>query len=232
MRFNGGGALLKCDDVAAAGGGKGEGEGEGVEGGGEEWTTSLEEEIYRVRVRARLYLCCACLGGWCLFFVSMSGYYRFVPHTHLHLFTTINPPLPPPLPTPLTRAHSQEVGEPTLCMRAELPSDPPTTTTKEGESNAAETVEAEVLLRTRVLLKDTYQRQGDSIITWCEPFLSSPPSIRDTLSSSCVVAVVGDEDMSAAARDARGGGGGEEEPHPLGVRLLFLESVCVVVVVA
>jgi hypothetical protein len=29
-----------------------------------------------------------------------------------------------------------------------------------------------VLLRTRVLLRESYQRQGDNIITWCEPYFS------------------------------------------------------------
>jgi hypothetical protein len=28
-----------------------------------------------------------------------------------------------------------------------------------------------ILLRTRILLRDAYQRQGDNIITWCEPYL-------------------------------------------------------------
>ena len=33
-----------------------------------------------------------------------------------------------------------------------------------------------VLLRTRVLLRDVYQRQGDNIITWCEPSVFPPSS--------------------------------------------------------
>ncbi|CAB9507256.1 protein phosphatase 4 regulatory subunit 3 [Seminavis robusta] len=49
----------------------------------------------------------------------------------------------------------QELGEPTLCMHAEVVNDvtPP-----------------KILLRTRILLRDAYQRQGDNIITWCEPY--------------------------------------------------------------
>jgi len=49
----------------------------------------------------------------------------------------------------------QETGEATLCVQAEL-----------GKSNRQQ----RVLLRTRILLRDAYQRQGDNIITWCEPF--------------------------------------------------------------
>ena len=49
----------------------------------------------------------------------------------------------------------QETGEATLCVQAEL--------TKANR-------QSRVLLRTRILLRDPYQRQGDNIITWCEPF--------------------------------------------------------------
>jgi hypothetical protein len=52
----------------------------------------------------------------------------------------------------------QELGEPTLCMHAEV-------TTPSG------TTMPRILLRTRILLRDAYQRQGDNIITWCEPYL-------------------------------------------------------------
>lgn len=45
----------------------------------------------------------------------------------------------------------QELGEPTLCMQAEAST-------------------PRVLLRTKILLRDAYQRQGDNIITWCEPY--------------------------------------------------------------
>lgn len=56
----------------------------------------------------------------------------------------------------------QELGEPTLCMRA--------------EANPSR-----VLLRTRILLQDAYQRQGDNIITWCEPYFedASTPQSAD-----------------------------------------------------
>lgn len=52
----------------------------------------------------------------------------------------------------------QELGEPTLCMHSEV-------STTVGVSDPR------ILLRTRILLRDAYQRQGDNIITWCEPFL-------------------------------------------------------------
>jgi hypothetical protein len=48
----------------------------------------------------------------------------------------------------------QELGEPTLCMHAEV---------------LADATHPKILLRTRILLRDAYQRQGDNIITWCEP---------------------------------------------------------------
>lgn len=52
----------------------------------------------------------------------------------------------------------QELGEPTLCMHSEV-------------STTVGTTAPRILLRTRILLRDAYQRQGDNIITWCEPFL-------------------------------------------------------------
>eukprot|EP00547_Thalassionema_nitzschioides_P005446 CAMPEP_0194202828 /NCGR_PEP_ID=MMETSP0156-20130528/2753_1 /TAXON_ID=33649 /ORGANISM="Thalassionema nitzschioides, Strain L26-B" /LENGTH=1160 /DNA_ID=CAMNT_0038928433 /DNA_START=97 /DNA_END=3579 /DNA_ORIENTATION=+ len=52
--------------------------------------------------------------------------------------------------SPQEQLH-QELGEPTLCMQAEASS-------------------PRVLLRTKILLRDAYQRQGDNIITWCEPY--------------------------------------------------------------
>ena len=39
-----------------------------------------------------------------------------------------------------------------------------------------------VLLRTRILVRDAYQRQGDNIITWCEPFFSSRSAVDLALS--------------------------------------------------
>jgi len=52
----------------------------------------------------------------------------------------------------------QETGEATLCVQAEV--------TKLNR-------QPRVLLRTRILLRDAYQRQGDNIITWCEPYYIS-----------------------------------------------------------
>jgi hypothetical protein len=51
----------------------------------------------------------------------------------------------------------QELGEPTLCMQAEQTS-------------------PRVLLRTKILLREAYQRQGDNIITWCEPYFEDSSS--------------------------------------------------------
>lgn len=65
----------------------------------------------------------------------------------------------------------QQLGMPTLCMHAELPAN---LQHLAGLANAA----PKVLLRTRVLLRESYQRQGDNIITWCEPYFL-PAQIRD-----------------------------------------------------
>ena len=54
----------------------------------------------------------------------------------------------------------QELGEPTLCMHSEVSG------TATGTAHMPR-----ILLRTRILLRDAYQRQGDNIITWCEPYL-------------------------------------------------------------
>lgn len=54
----------------------------------------------------------------------------------------------------------QETGEATLCVHAEV--------TKQNR-------QPRVLLRTRILLRDAYQRQGDNIITWCEPYYAQQP---------------------------------------------------------
>jgi hypothetical protein len=53
----------------------------------------------------------------------------------------------------------QDLGEPTLCMHSE------------ANTTSAGTSAPRILLRTRILLRDAYQRQGDNIITWCEPYL-------------------------------------------------------------
>ena len=70
----------------------------------------------------------------------------------------------------------QELGEPTLCMHSEVSSSAATSTlsiqqqTHISSSNNS-TGNPRILLRTRILLRDAYQRQGDNIITWCEPYL-------------------------------------------------------------
>jgi hypothetical protein len=66
----------------------------------------------------------------------------------------------------------QTLGEPTLCMHAEVPAN----SQLQNLQLAALTNKApKVLLRTRVLLRESYQRQGDNIITWCEPFFLPAP---------------------------------------------------------
>lgn len=57
-----------------------------------------------------------------------------------------------------------ETGEATLCVHAEA--------SKQNSSRR-------VLLRTRVLLRDAYQRQGDNIITWCEPYYGNRATSPD-----------------------------------------------------
>eukprot|EP00526_Cylindrotheca_closterium_P003942 CAMPEP_0113620268 /NCGR_PEP_ID=MMETSP0017_2-20120614/10321_1 /TAXON_ID=2856 /ORGANISM="Cylindrotheca closterium" /LENGTH=1165 /DNA_ID=CAMNT_0000529915 /DNA_START=129 /DNA_END=3626 /DNA_ORIENTATION=+ /assembly_acc=CAM_ASM_000147 len=65
-----------------------------------------------------------------------------------------------PKETPNTSGDAwiyQELKEPTLCMQSEV--------------NNATAAAPRILLRTRILLRDAYQRQGENIITWCEPYL-------------------------------------------------------------
>eukprot|EP00934_Nitzschia_sp_Nitz4_P004428 Nitzschia sp. Nitz4//scaffold13_size275219//163460//167406//NITZ4_000886-RA/size275219-augustus-gene-0.266-mRNA-1//-1//CDS//3329536050//4418//frame0 len=59
------------------------------------------------------------------------------------------------------------LGEPTLCMHSEVAYKP-------GEP----TPSPRILLRTRILLRDAYQRQGDNIITWCEPYLEEGSPVQ------------------------------------------------------
>jgi len=54
-----------------------------------------------------------------------------------------------------------ELCEPTLCMHSEV----------KNQSTGESISPPKILLRTRILLRDAYQRQGDNIITWCEPYL-------------------------------------------------------------
>ena len=61
----------------------------------------------------------------------------------------------------------QELGEPTLCMHSEITS----TQQQQQQHNHSTNGSRRILLRTRILLRDAYQRQGDNIITWCEPYL-------------------------------------------------------------
>jgi hypothetical protein len=83
-----------------------------------------------------------------------------------------------------------ELGEPTLCMHSEIsnaanrnnntspsiqqqPSiNHNNNVTNSNENNTGNGYNnPRILLRTRILLRDAYQRQGDNIITWCEPYL-------------------------------------------------------------
>lgn len=62
----------------------------------------------------------------------------------------------------------KSLGEPTLCMYGETPMNVESHNTTDMSEKSPK-----VLLRTRVLLRESYQRQGDNIITWCEPYFSS-----------------------------------------------------------
>lgn len=63
--------------------------------------------------------------------------------------------------TPQTKGTiQQQLGEPTLVMKAEQQSQ-------------------EILLRSKVLLREAYQRQGDNIITWCEPYYPEDEAPQD-----------------------------------------------------
>jgi hypothetical protein len=59
----------------------------------------------------------------------------------------------------------QSLGMPTLCMQAEVPA-----SSQLQHLPELTNIAPKVLLRTRVLVRESYQRQGDNIITWCEPF--------------------------------------------------------------
>ena len=67
-------------------------------------------------------------------------------------------------------------------MRSELPqqsinasSSPANSTSLSVSTNNAEI--PKILLKTRILLRQVYNRQGDNIITWCEPYF---PNIEST----------------------------------------------------
>ncbi|KAL7473328.1 hypothetical protein ACHAXS_013784 [Conticribra weissflogii] len=89
-----------------------------------------------------------------------------------------NPNLPPPPQFIVPPTVFRELGEPMLCMRAEIPphhsGGNQTNEKKEDLHNDSGHIsssknESKVLLRTRVLLHEAYQCQGGNIITWCEP---------------------------------------------------------------
>ena len=85
-----------------------------------------------------------------------------------------------------------ELGEPMLCMRAEVSQKQQQSSRQQQQQQAITNISntenksainnnfkeggpssssgEKVLLRTRVLLQETYQCQGGNIITWCEPF--------------------------------------------------------------
>lgn len=75
----------------------------------------------------------------------------------------------------------KETGEATLCVHAEVAGGSETRNNSSQEP-LAEQSQTHVLLRTRILLRDTYQRQGDNIITWCEPYFS--PQLSSNSDSS------------------------------------------------
>lgn len=90
-----------------------------------------------------------------------------------------------------------QLGDPTLCVRAEISSTQHQGSTSNNNGDGEETTTIEdadsklsissnfnthpkILLKTRVLLRQVYNRQGDNIITWREPFFQGLDSNIDT----------------------------------------------------
>jgi len=104
-------------------------------------------------------------------FSSKQGAHHHQQHHH-------DPHLPPPPQFTVSPTVFRELGEPMLCMRAEIP---PHRSGGDNNNEKNENLdndsvrssnsknEPKVLLRTRVLLHEAYQCQGGNIITWCEP---------------------------------------------------------------
>ena len=70
----------------------------------------------------------------------------------------------------LDEAIYRDLGNPILFMHAEM------TSAHMPDTSTRSQYAPRILLRARVLLWETYQRQGDSIITWCEPAPAEPTS--------------------------------------------------------
>lgn len=97
---------------------------------------------------------------------------------HHHQQHHNDPHLPPPPQFTVPPTVFRELGEPMLCMRAEIPHHRSggNDSNEKNENLDNDSVrtsnsksEPKVLLRTRVLLHEAYQCQGGNIITWCEP---------------------------------------------------------------
>jgi len=67
-------------------------------------------------------------------------------------------------------------------MRSESPSSPITSSlqTNDSESDSRNSM-PKILLNTRILLRHVYNRQGDNIITWCEPSFASLENTETTI---------------------------------------------------
>ena len=84
--------------------------------------------------------------------------------------------------SPLDQWLYDETGEATLVVNAEPTKGSSNTNNNTKNNNDAafssptnnSDNNSRVLLRTRILLREAYQRQGDNIITWCEPYFTSP----------------------------------------------------------
>jgi hypothetical protein len=101
----------------------------------------------------------------------------------------------------------QTLGEPTLCMHAEVPGN---SQLQNLHLAALINKAPKVLLRTRVLLRESYQRQGDNIITWCEPFFLPAPGEGPNQ---------GENDPSSSLQSSQQGANGDDDDISCGVDL-------------
>ena len=79
---------------------------------------------------------------------------------------------------------------------------------------SADSQESTLLLHTRILLRDTYQRQGENIITWCEPTLSLDGSpLLARVPEICTIKPMHGSTNQAAGGPTTGTGGGHAHHH-------------------
>ena len=76
----------------------------------------------------------------------------------------------------------KELGEPTLCMRSESPQSTGSSSSTTMDSSSKNPM-PKILLKTKILLEQVYNRQGDNIITWSEPSFDSLEASDANMSS-------------------------------------------------